>query len=135
MIDSYKGKHRPVFNNIWGQNSICGWFIMREKFGRLENYGHSSAAAQMTNMLIISGRGRYGEVYLARLRERADEGIVMIKSVDDDDDNDNNYQHDVDMFTKCQHDNIVSIISLSTKPRNIILQYTDNVSTGLSLLS
>ena len=22
MIDGYKGKHRPVFNNIWGQNSI-----------------------------------------------------------------------------------------------------------------
>ena len=22
MLDGYKGKHRPVFNNIWGQNSI-----------------------------------------------------------------------------------------------------------------
>jgi PTK7 protein tyrosine kinase 7 len=98
-------------------------------------------------MLIINncnflGRGKFGEVFLARAKglqevEDKEETVVMVKALQNtrEDSALQEFKRELDMFHKLQHQHIVQLLGLCCEaaPHYMILEYSDWVCSHIYL--
>lgn len=92
-------------------------------------------------MILFKGRTHYGDVFLAKaygIREREQETLVVVKSlVSSADHHRNEFQHEVEMFRRLNHQHIIPLLGLckETEPVFTIYEYCERVRTRYSKIT
>jgi len=89
---------------------------------------------------ILVGKGQFGDVLVGRaynIVNGAAETLVMLKSLlSSDEATQTEFYHELELFSRCRHDNIVKLLGISREsfPVFAIYEYTDLVSRAYVLM-
>ncbi|PNF37482.1 hypothetical protein B7P43_G14863 [Cryptotermes secundus] len=99
------------------------------------SYDRLAFPRQDLHNMVLLGRGKFGEVFLARAKglqegeDKEKETVVMVKSLQNtrEDSALQEFKRELDMFHKLQHQHIVQLLGLccEANPHYMILEYSD----------
>ena len=87
--------------------------------------------------VVLVGKGQFGDVLVGKaynIVNGAVETLVMLKSLlSSDESTQTEFYHELELFSRCHHDNIVTLLGISREcfPVFAIYEYTDLVSHAL----
>jgi len=89
---------------------------------------------------VLAGKGQFGDVLVGKaynIVANAAETLVMLKSLlSPDESMQTEFCHELELFSRCHHDNIVELLGISREslPVIAIYEYTDLVSHSHSII-